>query len=82
MLTRLAIAFGPVARRALVERTALSIALSALCSGLGLFGVGAAITLLTGRHVLYGGIRQLVLGLLAAVLTYGIGWLIGDVTGI
>ena len=61
---------------------ALSIALSALCSGLGLFGVGAAITLLTGRHVLYGGIRQLVLGLLAAVLTYGIGWLIGDVTGI
>ena len=61
---------------------ALHVALSALLSGVGLFGLGAGITLLTGRSALYGGARQLVLGLLAAVLTYGIGWLIGDVTGI
>jgi VIT1/CCC1 family predicted Fe2+/Mn2+ transporter len=50
-----------------------SLALSAL----GLFGIGAAITLMTGRSVLFSGARQVLFGLAAAALTYGIGRLIG-----
>lgn len=50
-----------------------SIALSAL----GLFGIGAAITLLTGRSVWFSGTRQVVVGLAAAAITFGIGRLIG-----
>ncbi|MSQ31553.1 MAG: rubrerythrin family protein [Dehalococcoidia bacterium] len=61
---------------------ALHIAVSAVVSALALFAVGAGITLLTGRSMLYGGLRQLILGLLAAVLTFVLGSLIGDVTGI
>jgi len=48
-------------------------------SGLGLFGIGAAITLVTGRSVWRSGLRQMVLGLVAAVITYGVGALL-DVT--
>ena len=43
----------------------------------GLFAIGAAITLLTGRSALFSGTRQLLLGLLAAAVTFGIGRLIG-----
>jgi vacuolar iron transporter family protein len=43
----------------------------------GLFGLGAASTLLTGRSVLLTGFRGVALGLLAAGLTYGIGHLLG-----
>jgi VIT1/CCC1 family predicted Fe2+/Mn2+ transporter len=46
-------------------------------SGLGLYGIGAAITLLTGRSVLFSGVRQLIFGLAAAAVTYGIGHLVG-----
>lgn len=46
-------------------------------SALGLFGIGAAITLMTGRSVWYSGMRQVLFGLVAAGLTYGIGRLIG-----
>jgi VIT1/CCC1 family predicted Fe2+/Mn2+ transporter len=60
----------------------VAIALSATLSAIALFVVGAGITLLTGRSMLFGGVRQLVLGLLAAVLTFVIGWMIGGVTGI
>ena len=60
----------------------LAVALSALASAAGLFVVGAGITLLTGRNMVYGGVRQLVLGLLAAVMTYAIGAAIGGATGI
>ncbi|MBO0723345.1 MAG: VIT1/CCC1 transporter family protein, partial [Blastocatellia bacterium] len=38
-----------------------------------LFGIGAGITLLTGRSVLYSGTRQMILGLLAAMITFGLG---------
>ena len=48
----------------------------ALC-GLGLFGIGAAITLLTGRSVLRSGSRQVLIGFAAAAITFGIGRLIG-----
>ncbi|HKJ96036.1 MAG TPA: VIT1/CCC1 family protein [Gammaproteobacteria bacterium] len=53
--------------------TAVSVAASAV----GLFGIGAAITLLTGRSVLFSGVRQLIFGLGAAAVTYGIGWMLG-----
>lgn len=43
----------------------------------GLFGIGAAITLLTGKSILFSGFRQVVFGLAAAAFTYGIGTLIG-----
>lgn len=46
-------------------------------STVALFLVGAAITLLTGRSVYYSGLRQLLFGLVAAGLTYGIGRLFG-----
>lgn len=46
-------------------------------SGLGLFGIGAGITLLTGRSVWLSGFRQMALGLIAAVITYGVGTLLG-----
>jgi VIT1/CCC1 family predicted Fe2+/Mn2+ transporter len=50
---------------------------SAALSAVALFLIGAAITLLTGRGVLYSGSRQLLIGLAAAALTYGIGSLLG-----
>lgn len=46
-------------------------------SGVGLFLVGAGITLLTGKNVFYSGFRQVLFGLAAAALTYFIGRLIG-----
>jgi len=48
---------------------------SVLCRALGLFVIG--ITLFTGRSVFYSGARQVMFGLSAAVITYGIGRLIG-----
>jgi VIT1/CCC1 family predicted Fe2+/Mn2+ transporter len=46
-------------------------------SAIALFLVGAAITLMTGRNVFYSGSRQVIIGLAAALITYGIGKLIG-----
>jgi vacuolar iron transporter family protein len=46
-------------------------------SAVALFVIGAAITLFTGRNALYAGSRQLLFGLAAAGLTYGIGRLLG-----
>ncbi|MFN7963671.1 MAG: VIT1/CCC1 transporter family protein [Thermoanaerobaculia bacterium] len=54
-----------------------AVALSLGLSGLGLFGIGAAITLMTGRGLWFSGLRQLGFGLAAAAVTYGIGWLMG-----
>jgi len=51
--------------------------LSLAISSVGLFIIGAAITLMTGRNVFYSGFRQVLFGLGAAGLTYGIGKLIG-----
>jgi VIT1/CCC1 family predicted Fe2+/Mn2+ transporter len=50
---------------------------SAILSALGLFLIGASITLFTGKSVWYSGLRQVLFGLLAAAITYGIGSLIG-----
>ncbi|HEY0985845.1 MAG TPA: demethoxyubiquinone hydroxylase family protein [Kofleriaceae bacterium] len=46
-------------------------------SGIVLFGVGAAITIFTGRSVWVSGGRQTALGLAAAGLTFGVGSLLG-----
>jgi vacuolar iron transporter family protein len=46
-------------------------------AALGLFVIGVLISLLTGRSALYAGTRQLVFGLLAAGVTFGLGHLIG-----
>ncbi len=51
--------------------------LSIAFSTIALFTVGAAITLFTGRTVLFSGMRQVVFGLVAAALTFGIGRLVG-----
>ncbi len=45
-----------------------------------LFAVGAAVSLLTGRSLIFSGTRQLVIGLVAALVTYGIGSVIGVAT--
>ena len=58
-----------------------AIALSVVASGLGLFGIGAAITLFTGRNVWSSGFRQVLFGLAAAAITFGIGRLIGVSVG-
>ena len=55
----------------------LAIGVSIASAALGLFAIGSAITLLTGRSALFSGSRQLLLGLLAAAVTFGIGRLIG-----
>jgi vacuolar iron transporter family protein len=47
----------------------------------GLFVVGALVSLLTGRGLVFSGLRQLGLGLAAALVTYTIGSIIGVSTG-
>ena len=54
-----------------------AVMLSVVFSTIALFTVGAAITLFTGRSVLFSGFRQVLFGLAAAVLTYGVGRLVG-----
>lgn len=46
-------------------------------STIGLFLIGASITLFTGRSVWFSGFRQVIFGLLAAAITFGIGKWIG-----
>lgn len=50
---------------------------SSALSAVGLFLIGAAITLFTGKNVWFSGMRQVLFGLAAAAITYGIGSLIG-----
>ena len=50
-------------------------------SAAGLFGIGAAITLMSGRSVWYSGSRQLVFGLGAAAVTFGVGRAFGVAVG-
>ena len=42
-----------------------------------LFAVGAGVSLLTGRGVLFSGTRQVLIGSVAAVVTYAVGTAIG-----
>jgi VIT1/CCC1 family predicted Fe2+/Mn2+ transporter len=50
---------------------------SASFSAAGLFLIGAAITLFTGRSIAYSGTRQVLFGIAAASVTFSIGRLIG-----
>lgn len=54
---------------------------SAVLSGLALFALGAAITLLTGRHPFFAGLRQVAFGMAAAAITFAIGSLLGTAIG-
>ncbi|MEN6476212.1 MAG: VIT1/CCC1 family protein [Syntrophaceae bacterium] len=53
------------------------IMVSALSSTLGLYIIGAVITLMTGQSAVFSGLRQVAFGLAAAVVTFGVGRLIG-----
>jgi VIT1/CCC1 family predicted Fe2+/Mn2+ transporter len=55
----------------------LAIFVSLIVSAVGLFIIGAAITLMTGKSIWFSGSRQVLVGIAAAALTYGIGKLIG-----
>ncbi|MBL0051912.1 MAG: VIT1/CCC1 transporter family protein [Bacteroidetes bacterium] len=54
-----------------------AIIVSIISSAIGLFLIGSAITLFTGKNVWYSGFRQVLFGLAAAAVTFGIGKLIG-----
>jgi VIT1/CCC1 family predicted Fe2+/Mn2+ transporter len=56
---------------------AAAVGASLVLSAIGLFIIGAGITLFTRRSVLFSGTRQVVFGLVAATATFGIGRLIG-----
>ena len=58
-----------------------AIAISLAASAAGLFLIGAAITLMTGRNLLFSAVRQVLVGMAAAALTYGVGRLIGVSVG-
>jgi VIT1/CCC1 family predicted Fe2+/Mn2+ transporter len=69
-------AIVPVTPFAFVHGQAATV-VSLLASATGLFVIGFFITLFTGRGVLYTGLRQLLFGLGAAAVTFGIGHAIG-----
>jgi VIT1/CCC1 family predicted Fe2+/Mn2+ transporter/rubrerythrin len=54
-----------------------AVAISVGLSAAGLFLIGSAITLFTGKNVWYSGFRQVLFGLAAAAITFGIGKIIG-----
>jgi VIT1/CCC1 family predicted Fe2+/Mn2+ transporter len=54
-----------------------AIILSTIFSAIGLFLIGASITLFTGKSIWFSGFRQVLFGLIAAGITFGIGKLIG-----
>lgn len=57
----------------------VAVAVSVVLSSVALFAIGAAITRLTDRSPWLSGLRQLAIGLAAAVVTYGVGALVGTV---
>lgn len=50
---------------------------SAILAMLGLFGAGALVSRVTARSWWFSGLRQLVVGVLAAAVTYGVGTVVG-----
>jgi VIT1/CCC1 family predicted Fe2+/Mn2+ transporter/rubrerythrin len=69
-------AFVPLAPHLMWEGSA-AITASVLLSGIVLFVTGAGLTMLTGRKPLRAGLRQLIIGLVAAFVTFGAGRLVG-----
>lgn len=58
-----------------------AVIVSVTLSVIGLFGIGAAITVITGRSALVSGMRQVLFGVTAAAITFGIGRLFGATLG-
>ena len=54
-----------------------SVTIAAITAGIALFGVGAALSLFTGRSALAGGLRMVLIGGGAGIAT----WLIGSLLG-
>jgi vacuolar iron transporter family protein len=61
----------------LLGRGAVAIVTALALSFVALFAVGAAVSILTGRGMLFSGTRQVVIGAAAAAVTYGVGTVIG-----
>ncbi|HWO74029.1 MAG TPA: VIT1/CCC1 transporter family protein [Dehalococcoidia bacterium] len=59
----------------------LHVLASVVIAGAALYGVGALLSLFTGRGVLFSGARQLAIGAAAAAITFGLGSAIGVSTG-
>lgn len=57
------------------------IAASAAMGTLGLFALGATSSVLTGTRFWLSSLRQVLIGLVAAVITFGIGRLVGSALG-
>ena len=60
-----------------VTNGAAAFAASFILSLVALFAVGAGVSLLTGRSTLFSGARQVAIGIAAAVVTYGVGSIVG-----
>jgi VIT1/CCC1 family predicted Fe2+/Mn2+ transporter len=73
-------AFVPVLPYLLLSGTAAFVA-SIVLSLIALFLVGAGVSLLTGRGVLFSGFRQVGIGAAAAIVTYVVGSIIGVSVG-
>ena len=58
-----------------------AVGISLALSVLGLFGIGAGVSLTAGSPLWKAGARQILLGLLAAGITFGLGKLIGSTIG-
>ncbi|HEX5465716.1 MAG TPA: VIT1/CCC1 transporter family protein [Candidatus Limnocylindrales bacterium] len=54
---------------------------SLVLSAVALFLVGGGVSLLTGKSFLWSGLRQVIIGLAAAAVTYGVGTVIGVAAG-
>ena len=61
----------------LFGRGAAPTIVAAVISVLALFGVGAATSIFTGRHAGRAGLRMAVIGAVVALITFGIGTLVG-----
>ena len=58
-----------------------AVIVSAILSALSLFTIGALITVITGQPAVRAGLRQLVIGVAAAAITFGLGKLVGTALG-
>jgi vacuolar iron transporter family protein len=61
----------------LLTRASLALPVSVALSAVTLFGVGAALSLFTGRGALRSGLRMLAIGVAAGAITYAVGKVVG-----
>lgn len=60
-----------------IDEGTVAFSLSGVFSAVTLLAVGSLLSTLSGKHILWGGIRMLVIGVSAATVTFGIGSLVG-----